>query len=162
MVLGGRKEKEARKVFRKDKTTSLEVVFAYANQKRVQTAIKTRTKGRGKDHKGKCKEGAYPQSGLAASETPGEEVYGHACKSDDWHSSLTDESSCSVLRGTTAWYCTGHTAWMASVPRNLANHPTHVVLDLDCTRSSGSRAAIKRFQKHVLYLALRQSFWLLQ
>ena len=29
-----------------------------------------------------------------------------------------------------------HAAWMASVPLNLANLPTHVVLDLGCTRSS--------------------------
>ena len=47
---------------------------------------------------------------------------------------------------------------MASVPRNLANHPTHVVLDLDCTRSSGSRAAIKRFQKHALYSGITTEF----
>ena len=36
---------------------------------------------------------------------------------------------------------------MPSVPMNLANHPTHVVLDLGCTRSIGSRTAIKRFQE---------------
>ena len=43
---------------------------------------------------------------------------------------------------------------MASVPLDLANHPTHVVLDLGCTRSIGSRAAIKRFQKHALYYGI--------
>ena len=37
---------------------------------------------------------------------------------------------------------------------NLANHPTHVVLDLGCTRSIGSRAAIRRFQKHALYCGI--------
>ena len=67
-------------------------------------------------------------------------------------------TSCSVLRGTAAWYCTGHTAWMASVPLNLANHPTHVVLDLDCTRSSGSRASIKRFQEYALYSGITTEF----
>ena len=40
------------------------------------------------------------------------------------------------------WFCTkAHTAWMVTTPLNLANHPTHVVLDLGCTRSIGSRAA---------------------
>ena len=37
-----------------------------------------------------------------------------------------------------------HTAWMASVPLNLANHLTHVVMDLDCTQSIGSRTAIRK------------------
>ena len=40
---------------------------------------------------------------------------------------------------------------MASVPVILANHPTHVVLDLGCTWLIESRAAIKRFQKHALH-----------
>ena len=47
---------------------------------------------------------------------------------------------------------------MASVPLDLANHPTHVVLDLGCTRSIGSRAAIKRFQKHALYYGITTEF----
>ena len=98
--------------------------------------------GRGKDHKGKGKEGAYTQSALSASETPSEEGYGYAWESDDWFCSLPDDSSCST------------TAWMASVPLNLASHPTHVVPDLSCTRSVGSRAAIKRFRKHVLYYGI--------
>ena len=38
----------------------------------------TQNKGKGKDQTGKGKEGAYPQSGLSASETPNEEGYGHA------------------------------------------------------------------------------------
>ena len=33
----------------------------------------------------------------------------------------------------------------------LAHHPTHVVLDLGCTRLIGSRTAIRRFQKDALY-----------
>ena len=56
------------------------------------------------------------------------------------------------------WYGTGHTAWMASVPLNLANHPTHVVLDLGCTRSIGSRAAVRRFQKHALCYGITSEF----
>ena len=47
---------------------------------------------------------------------------------------------------------------MASVPWNLAHHPTHVVLDLPCTRSIGSRAAIKRFQKHALCYGITTEF----
>ena len=48
--------------------------------------------------------------------------------------------------------------WMASVPSHLANHPTHVVLDLSCARSIGSRAAIERFQKHALYYGITTEF----
>ena len=68
-------------------------------------------KGRGKGKKGKGKEGAYPQSRFSASETPSQEEYGHSWESDHWYSSFTDGSSCL----TTAWYGTGHAAWMASV-----------------------------------------------
>ena len=78
----------------------------------------------------------------------------YSWESDDWYSSLTDDSSTS----TTVWYGTGHRAWMASVPLNLANHPTHVVLDLGCTRSIGSRAAVRRFQKYALYYGITTEF----
>ena len=37
---------------------------------------------------------------------------------------------------------------------NLAKHPTHVVLDLGCTRSIESRAEIERFQKHAWYYGI--------
>ena len=47
---------------------------------------------------------------------------------------------------------------MASVPLDLANHPTHVVLDLGCTRSIGSRAAVRRFRKHALYYGITTEF----
>ena len=43
---------------------------------------------------------------------PSEEGYRHSWESEDWYSSLTDDSSCS----TSAWYGTGYIAWMASVP----------------------------------------------
>ena len=58
-------------------------------------------KGRGKDQQVKGKAGAYPQSGLSASETPSEERYSHAWESDDWYSSLTDDPSTSA----TGWSC---------------------------------------------------------
>ena len=41
---------------------------------------------------------------------------------------------------------------MATAPLNLANHPTHVVLDL------GSRAAIERFQKYAWYYGFTTEF----
>ena len=120
--------------------------------------ISTRTKAEARTKKGKGKESAYAQPGLSASETNSEEGYGHSWESDDWYSSLTDDSSGSSCRDTTAWYGTGHTAWMASVPLNLAHHPTHAVLDLGCTRSVGSSMAIKRFQKYALHYGIKTEF----
>ena len=58
IVLGGPKEREARKVFfRRVMKAFRKVVFALANQKRVQGMISNPHKGRGKDQKGKGKEG---------------------------------------------------------------------------------------------------------
>ena len=76
-------------------------------------------KGRGKDQQGKGKEGAYPQSGLSASETLSEK-YGQSWRSDDWYSSLSEDSSCWACKGTTARYDPRHTAWIASVPWQAA------------------------------------------
>ena len=42
---------------------------------------------------------------------------------------------------------------------DLAHHPTHVNLELGCTRSIGSRKAIGRFQKYVLYCGITTEFW---
>ena len=47
---------------------------------------------------------------------------------------------------------------MVAIPSNLSNHPTYVVLDLGCTRSIGSRAAIRRFQKHALHYGMTTEF----
>ena len=47
---------------------------------------------------------------------------------------------------------------MATAPLNLANHPTHVVLDLGFTQSIGSRAAIERFKKHAWYYGITMEF----
>ena len=44
MVLGGRKEEEARRVLRKVKIASLKVVVGLPTQKRVHAVISTRTK----------------------------------------------------------------------------------------------------------------------
>ena len=112
-------------------------------------------KGRGKDQKGKGKEGTFPQTGLSASETPNEEGYGRAWESDDWSSSHWTDYSWTPDAG----FCTkAHTAWMVVTPWNLANHPTHVVLDLGCTRSIGSRSAIERFKKHTWYYGITTEF----
>ena len=54
-------------------------------------------KGRGKDQKGRGKDGTCPQSGLSASETPSEEGHGHAWESDDWSSSHWLDFSCWVV-----------------------------------------------------------------
>ena len=53
------------------------------------------------------------------------------------------------------WFFTkAYTAWMVASPLNLANHPTHVFLDLGCTRSIGSTSAIERFKKHACYYGI--------
>ena len=127
-------------------------------QRKLQVMSTLRTKEETRIRKRKDKEGVYPQSGLPDSERPSEEGYRHSWESDDWYFSLYDDSSNSVTRGTPAWYGVRHTAWMTSVPLHLANHPTHVVLDLGCTRSIGSGATIKRFQKHALYYDLTTEF----
>ena len=103
IVLGGPKEIEAREAFRKVmkafRKVSRMVMEAFRN---VVSRLPTRKgckqcfnphKGRGKDQQGKGKEGAYPQHGLSASETLSEK-YGHSWGSDDWYSSLSEDSSC--------------------------------------------------------------------
>ena len=134
MVFSGPKVKEARKVLRKVKNYLSESDFRTYQPENGTGNECHPYKGRGKDQKKKGKEGACPQAGLFASETHSEEGFSHS-----W-----DDSSTSATRGTTAWFGTTHPAWMPSVPLNLANHPTHFVLDLGCTRSIGSRAAIKK------------------
>ena len=47
---------------------------------------------------------------------------------------------------------------MVVTPFNLATHPTHVVLDLGCTRSIGSRAVIERLKKHAWYYGVTTEF----
>ena len=65
-LLGGPKERKARKACHK-------AMMAF---RKVGFALYQPDKGT-KDQKGKGKEGACPQSGLSASETPNEEGYGH-------------------------------------------------------------------------------------
>ena len=60
------------------------------------------------------------------------------------------------------WFCTtahiAHTAWVASVLLDIAHHPTHVVVDLGCTRSMGPRAALKKIWNIRGVMGLRRSF----
>ena len=86
---------------------------------------------------------------FSASETPSEEGCSRAWELDDRSSShWPDDSSTSAASSS----CT------RAVPLNLASHPTHVVLDLGCTLSIGSRAAIKRFQERALYYGITTAF----
>ena len=91
----------------------------------------------------KDKEEAHLQSGHSSLGASEEEGQGHSWEFGDWNSGdwycNCSNDSCSTL--TTA----GFSAWMAAITLNLSNHPTHVVLDLGCTRSIGSRAAIRIF-----------------
>ena len=115
-------------------------------------------KGRRKDQERKGEEWNFPQSGFSASETPNEEGYGQAWASDDWSAShWTDDS----WTPDAVSFCTkAHTAWMVATSMNLANHPTHVVLDLGCTRSIGSRTAIERFFQNAWYCGTTMEFCL--
>ena len=119
------REKEARRVFRKVKNASLKMGFRTHQPEKSAGSDFNPHKGRGKDQKGKGKEGAYPQSGFSASEAPSEERNSPSWESDDRYSNFTDD-----LCLTTERCGTGHTACMATVPLDLANHPTHNVLNL--------------------------------
>ena len=55
IVLGGPKENEARKAFRKVMKAFRKVVFALTNQKRVQTMICTRTKAKERTKKARAR-----------------------------------------------------------------------------------------------------------
>ena len=145
IVFGGPRIRKARKLLRKVRTTFLKVNSVPIIQKRVQIVNNTtRTKEEAKIRKEKARKVPILNHGLSASETPSEEGYCHFLESDNWYSCLTDDSSSSAIKGTTAWYGARHTACMSSILLDLANHPTHVVLDLGCTRSVGSRAAIRK------------------
>ena len=123
----------------------------------VQTIQKPKNgRIKGKDQKGKGKGSAYPQTEFSASENAMDEGQGHRQEPSDGYFNCSDDSS------TSAWYNPRYSAWMASVPLDLAHHPTHVVLDLGCTRSMGSRTARRRFQKYALYHGITTEFCPLQ
>ena len=79
-LLGGPEE---RKACQKAMMAFRRVVFALTSQIEAQARIKPRTKARDRTKREEARKGAFPQSGLSASETPNEEGYGHAWEPDD-------------------------------------------------------------------------------
>ena len=137
VLLGGPKDAKARKACQKPMLAFRSVVFRPHQPDKGAGKDYIQNKRKGKSQKGKGKKETHPQSGLSASEAPEEEGYSHAWEYDDWSSSQWPGDSWTPAA---AWYSTkAHTAWMAVPSLNLAYHPTHVVLDLGCTRSIGSR-----------------------
>ena len=124
-------------------------VFALANQRKAQARISSSIKAE------EAREALILNLDFQPrKQTPSEEGFCRAWESDDWSSShWPDESSTSAA----GWSCTrAYFAW--AVPLNFTDHPTHVVLDLGCTRSIGSRAAIERFQKQAWYFGITTEF----
>ena len=70
IVLGGPKENQARNAFGKEMKAFGKVDFTLAHLKRVQSVVFYPHKGKGKDQKGKGKEGSYPQTGFQPLKTP--------------------------------------------------------------------------------------------
>ena len=111
---------------------SMRVDFALTSQTTVQARASPKTKG------------------------PNEERCGQEWESDDWSSSHWTDDSWTPDAG---WFYTkALSAWMLATSLNLANHPGHVVQDLGCTRSIGSRATIQRFKKHAWYYGIATEF----
>ena len=81
---GGPKESKARRACQKAMLASARVCFRPYQPDKGASKDFLQNKGRGKDRKGKGKEGTFPQSRFSASETPDEEGYGQAWESDDW------------------------------------------------------------------------------
>ena len=147
-LLGGPKDAKARKDCPKGSDGFQKGGFRPYHPDKGAGKDYSQDKGKGKFQK-KGKERGYHQSGLSASETHEEEGYSHAWESDGWSSSRWPDNSWTPDAG---WFCTkSYTAWMEVPSLNLAYHPTHVLLDLGCTRSIGSRSAIETFQKHSWY-----------
>ena len=101
-LLGGPKERRARKAGQKATKAFTKVAFALTSQVKLQARTTPRTKT--KDQKGKGKEGIYPQSGLSASETLNEKGYGHVWESDDWSASHWPDDTLRVVLYTGS-YC---------------------------------------------------------
>ena len=149
IVLGGPKEEEARRVLRKVKKRLSESVFRTYQPEKSAGSDFNPHQGRGKDRKGKGKEGAHLNLDFQPRKTPVKQDMAMPGDQTIGLPAIGLTIPQVQLLGSLA-----HTAWMASVPLNLANHPTNVVLDLGCTRSIGSRAVIRRFQKRALYYGI--------
>ena len=135
---------------------SRRVVFALTSPTKVHARTFTKTKAEKRIKKEKAKKGpnlnpdSQPQKHLMKRIWPGLGI--RRLVASHW----TDDSwtpDAGVV------FCTkAHTAWMVATPLNLANRPTPVVLDLGCTRSTRSRAAIERFKKHAWYYGVTTEF----
>ena len=117
----------------------------------------SQNRGKGKFQKGKSQGRSSSSIRIfSASEAPEEKGYSHAWESDDWSSSQWPDDSWTPAAGCQS--TKAHTVWMAVPSLNLAYHPTHVVLDLICSRLIGSRSAVERFQKHSWYYGITTEF----
>ena len=149
---GGRGKKGSSK----GKIASLKVVVGLPTQKRVHAVISTRTKAEARNEEERRKKVLILNWISQPHNHPVKRRIVISRESYDWY----DGSSVpSAVHSTPAWYGTGHTARMASLPLNLANHPTYVVQDLGCTQSIGSRTAIRSFQEHALYYGITTEIW---
>ena len=129
-LLGGPKERKARKSCQKALMAFRRVVFALTRQIKAQARIIPRTKARERTENEKARKELILN--------PDFQPLKHAVKKD------------MAMPGNRTTVTT---------PLNLANHPKHVVLDLGCTRSIGLRAAIERFKKHAWFYGITTEFF---
>ena len=149
---GGPKERKARRACQKAPMASIMVVFALTSPTKAQARIIPRTKVEERTKQEKARKELI----LNLDSQPQKHPMKKDMASDDWSASHWTDDSWTSDAG--RFYTKSHTAWMVAPPLNLANHPTHVVLDLGCTRSIGSRAAIERFKKHAWYYGVTTEF----
>ena len=91
-------------MFREVMKAFRDVVFAFTNQKRVQAMMSTRTKGRGKDQKGRVRKVLRPNLEFQPLKHPVKKDMAMLDNPDDWSSKhWLDDSSTSA----TGWSCTG-------------------------------------------------------
>ena len=154
IVLGSSKEEEARRVHRKVKNASLKVDFRTCQSEQIASSDYNPHKAEARTEKERAKKVLILNLAFQPRKHPlKKEIASPRNQTIGIPASLTDLV---LLRNGTAREILH--GWMASVSLSLANHPTHVVLDLGCTLSIGSRANIRRFQKHVLHCAITTKF----
>ena len=61
---------------------------------------------------------------------------------------------------TTEWNGMGHTAWMAAIPLNLSNHPTHVVLVWAAHDQLDQERQSEDSRKHAMHYGITTEFCL--
>ena len=151
---GGPKERKARRACRKVKMASIRVVLALTSPTKEQARTTPRTKATERTKTEKARKEPFLN--------PDSQPQKHPMKKD-----MARPGNQTIGLPVTGLTIPGR--WVGSAQKlilhgmvatllNLANHPTHVVLDLGCTRSIGSIAAIERFKKHAGIMALRRNF----